>query len=175
MKIVEFYRCQAPNQVGCYLYDMWAFTHGEYEVDHDYVQWLFPSNEMSMLNGDAPVLTEEEAAIFIADPELKDRVKYSFIKILDFFGFRLIESGGMPQVEPLENEESRNWLKYFNHNMLRVTRILKCLRLTGLTEYAIAFYGALQTYRQYLSPNTLGYWQRALTEPLWPEEQQLLS
>ena len=172
--IVEFYRGEMPNQAGCFLYDMWSFSPGEYEMDHDYVQWMFPSNEMSGLNCDAPVMTMEESAIFQTDDHLKDCVRYSFYKILNFFGFRCIESAGAPIIEPLELEESRNWLKQFNHNMLRVTRILKCLRLTGLTEYAIAFYDALRPYKETLSSNTWGFWTRAIMDPLWHEEQPFL-
>jgi hypothetical protein len=171
MKCVDFYRGK-PNHAGHTLGDVWGFRPGEYEMDHDYIQFMFPSNEPSMMNCDAPVLTLEECKIFKADPELREKLKYSFIKILGFFGFRLIESAGPPSVEEepgVTGTEHRRWMNHFNHNFLRVTRILKSLRLCGLDEYAIAFYNCLRQYKHQsgMSVNSMEHWRKAAQEDLW--------
>lgn len=172
MQVVDFYRGDRGNQNGTLLEQMMQYTHGELEMDHDYVQWMFPSNETSMLNVDAPVLTKEESEIFHADLELRDKVKQSFIKMLDFFGFYLAQDdNGTVLIEDLAGTDKRpqpqRWLHSFNHNMLRATRVLKCLRLTGLTEYALAFYDALRRHKVKVSQNTFKYWTDAITLPLW--------
>lgn len=177
MQIVEFYRGERPNHVGYTLDQIMGFSRYLFEIDHDYVQWLFPSNEPSQMNAEAPTLTREEAAIFCADPELKDKVKQSFIKMLDFYGFYLAQDDPIV-IEALPSTELRPsprlWLRRFNHNMLRVTRVLKCLRLVGLSEYATAFLGVLSQYGQNVSPNTFQYWTDAVSLPLWPDETKAL-
>lgn len=165
MKIVEFYRGERGNQNGDMLEEIWNWPHGFWEADHDFVQWLFPSNEQSRMNHAAPVLTAEESAIFSSDPELQNRVKQSFIHMLDFLEFKLARDDDVIVIEP--KVETPWWLKRFNHNMLRVTRILKCLRLTGLERYAKAFYEALQPFQPTLSVNSWEHWAKAVSDDLW--------
>ena len=61
-----------------------SFSLYEMEENHDYIQFLFPSNEPSMFNMDAPILTLEEAEIFQEDPELQVKILMSFVKFLNF-------------------------------------------------------------------------------------------
>jgi hypothetical protein len=175
MEIVKFYRGERGNGNGHKLADILTWTDGALEMDHDWVQWVFPSNERSMLNGDAPTMTEQESRAFAQDAALRDAVRDSFVRFLDFLQFRLVEesNGEVVSVEPKDKENTPFWLRNFNHTMLRVTRLLKCLRLTGNTRYANAFYDALRQYKPLLSPNTWAYWHAAVFEPLWPEKLEL--
>src|SRR5690348_12235655 len=86
MKIVEFYRNERGNINGHRLDDVMGFSLGAMEMDHDYIQFILPSNETSSMNGDAPTLTREEATILSEDPELREKVKASFLKFIDFLG-----------------------------------------------------------------------------------------
>lgn len=172
MRVVEFYRGEIPNQSGVTLEQMMQFTLGEMEMDHDYIQWMFPSNEPSMLNCDAPVLTKEESEIFKADPELQQKVLDSFYKFLNFLGLEAsISESGTMWIEEIAPTESRPdpqwWMKSFNHNMLRVTRVLKCMRLTGHLDPALALHGFLKSHQDKFSENTRKYWYDATFEPLW--------
>ncbi len=169
--IIDFYYSKRTNAAGFYLGEIMGFTNYELEADHDYVQWLFPSNEASQLNKDAPVLTKYEIKEFESNKELQSKVKQSFIRMLDFFGFKMIEENGMINIIPLEATEKRPnpllWLDEFNHNMLRATRVIKSLRLTGLAEYSLAFFNTLRQYKHKVSPNTFKYWSEAALNPLW--------
>lgn len=53
----------------------------------------------------------------------------------------------------------------FNHNHLRMTRIIRSLRVLGLEDEAVAFYNAISQARA-VSANSLMYWRRAATRPL---------
>lgn len=166
MKIVEFYRGERGNQNGDTLEQIMGYSLGAMEVDHDYIQWLLPSNEPSMLNCDAPVLTREEAKILSSDPELKAKLRQGYQKFFYFLGLRLTsddEHGAtLEVVEPTqERKDPLWWLRSFNHNMLRVTRALKSMRLTGNPTYATALYDFLQAHRSEVSSNTWAYWQNA--------------
>lgn len=70
---------------------------------------------------------------------------------------------------------SKNWRKKFDHNHLRITRIIRCLRVLGQEPVAMAFYEALIGYD---TPGKVGekskmFWRRAAERPLWvpPEEE----
>lgn len=167
MQVVEFYRGERGNQNGDKLEDILKWTNGQLEMDHDYVQWMFPSNEMSMLNGEAPTLAKHESDIFKADPALQAKVKESLVRFLEFLDFKLTEDGETVKVDP-KDENIPWWLRgAFNHNCLRMTRLLKCLRLTGLDRYAVAVYDCLREFKDKVSTNTWGYWHGAVFEPLW--------
>lgn len=173
MQIVEFYRGERGNQCGHKLDEMLTWSNGALEMDHDYVQWMFPSNERSMLNGEAPTLTKEESKIFEADPALQEKVKQSLVRFLDFLHFKLSRDDEAVLIEPKDSQNTPWWLRNFNHNMLRVTRLLKALRLTGNTKYAVAMFDALRPFKPQVSTNTWQYWYAAVFDPLWPEAIQL--
>jgi hypothetical protein len=167
MKIIDFYRGECGNPNGDYLERILEWTDGQLEMDHDWVQWTFPSNEVSMMNSDAPTMTTEESAIFKADPELQNKVKQSFVRMLRFLGFNLTQDNEVVLVEP-KDDNVPWWLRgAFNHNCLRMTRMLKSLRLTGLDKYALAMYDCLCEFRDCVSDNTWSHWQNAVIEPLW--------
>ena len=174
MQIVEFYRGTRGNQNNAKLEDILKWSNGALEMDHDYVQWMFPSNEVSMMNAHAPVMSKEESEIFQNDPELKEKAKQSFVRFLNFLQLKLVQDDELVVIEPLV--ELPKWMRRFNHNMLRVTRVLKSLRLTGNTKYANALYSCLQAIaanpvnEEYaISENTWNYWHGAVFEPLWKE------
>jgi len=60
---------------------------------------------------------------------------------------------------------SEVWLTAFNHNYLRLTRILRALNLLGCARHADTLFRALQdVYREHadaISEETFEYWQRA--------------
>lgn len=163
-QIIDFYEDKCGNAEGDMLQEILQWSNYELEVDHDYIQFLFPSNEASQMNVNAPVITKEECEYFQAN--LKDKIKTSFIRILDFLQFRLIEDKNFILVEPIDNQ-TLEWIKSFNHNFLRTTRILKCLRLTGNEQYAIAFYNGLRNFKHLVSKNSWSYWEKAIFDPLW--------
>lgn len=166
MQIVEFYRGNRGNQNDDYLEQMLTWTDGALEMDHDWVQWAFPSNEPSMLNGESPVLSKAESEAFEADPELQVKVQHTFNRFLEFLGFEMTCENDVVEIKT-RYDGLPLILQGFNHNMLRITRVLKSLRLTGNTRYAVAFYDALRPFKSCFSPNTWSYWEDAVFQPLW--------
>ena len=63
-------------------------------------------------------------------------------------------------------QKSRNWLTKYNHNFLRITRILKALVLLGAEKHAKVFLTALEdVYKdnsQVVGQETLRYWRGAI-------------
>lgn len=64
----------------------------------------------------------------------------------------------------------RNWAIRFDHNHLRMTRILRSLRVLGLQDECDAFYDALKEVfndeRIYINERTMMYWRQAVRSPL---------
>jgi len=165
MQIIEFYRGERGNTNGDMLDEIMTWTDGQLEMDHDWVQFVFGSNEPSMLNGDAPTMTVKEALLFRESPVLKEKVKKAFVRFLTFLGFELLRDDNEILIKA---KEVPWWLRVgFNHNNLRVTRLLKCLRLTGLKHYAVALHDALGEFQHLSSENTKNFWERATYGSLW--------
>jgi hypothetical protein len=145
-KLVAFYSGVISDNRGRRLANLQSWGFDELEHTHDYIQWLFPLRKHSPVNPSAPVLDCEVIAAFRSRQDLKDAVVRSLETMLHFYGFNLDCSGDEPKVRCSEQFEIRasNWMTPGNHNHLRITRILACLRMLGFGRHAEAFYRALQ-------------------------------
>ncbi|KAI9773526.1 MAG: hypothetical protein M1839_002062 [Geoglossum umbratile] len=151
------------------------------EYSHDYIQILFPLPEPSPFNYFAPVVDRATFEAFQARPELRTRLKESFLRILKFFGFVLVEDSGDVQVEPAPDfaSASQSWFRPMDHNHLRITRVIRSLRVLGLEEEALAFFAALKMLAERskgrVSKTSLMYWERAALRPLFarPEDRKI--
>jgi hypothetical protein len=169
-KIIDFYRGEPlTSYFGCqYSLDemIQKWSYDRLEAAHDYVQWMFPLTEESMFNPDAPILTQEDIQIFRSDPELKGKVIDCCQKFLWFLGlqFDMEDSKWIVKKGPNFAERREVW-EEFNHNWLRVTRVIKSLRLLGLEEQAKAFFAMASTLIPRQS-DSYRYWEDAANGPL---------
>lgn len=153
----------------------------QWESCHDFIQWVFPLKEASNFNADAPLLTDEDIAIFKTDIVLQQAVFWSFRRFLKFLGLtcsfdidgqKLVTSkiefpkntDDLQQQGNLTHDEIINKLKVWskpNHNWLRITRCLMSLRLLGHEEASASFYDALcKIYDENsgVTQDTFEYW-----------------
>ena len=92
----------------------------------------------------------------------------SLQRMLAFYGLVLDESADEPGITPAPDfaRQARNWLRPGNHNLLRLTRILRCLTLLGLPEHARALLRCLRRldgeHPGRIGPVTLRYCGAAL-------------
>lgn len=162
--IVAFYRGEAPDDRGRALAAIQGWDDGALEAVHDYVQWLFPLPERSAFNSAAPLLGPADVAAFRDSAALRGRLLASFRRMLAFYGFALDETGGALRVVPAPDfaRQSRNWLRPGNHNLLRLTRIIRCMTLLGLPEHARALLACLEGVGSGVGAVTLRYWRDAV-------------
>src|ERR1700704_169857 len=143
--ITQFYSGVQPDDRGRYLHDIQKWTDDELESVHDFIQWMFPLREPSGVNFTAPVLDTETIHEFKSRPDLQENLRVSFARMVKFYGMEI--AGAVPQmkIEPAPNfrERAKVWLHPHNHNHLRMTRIIKSLRLLGLEKEARAFFDSL--------------------------------
>ncbi len=163
--IVDFYRGEATDSEGRQFEEILAWDYIRLELIHDFIQWLFPLPEPSQFNDDAPVLTAKQIRDFHADARLRENLLRSTKKLLGFYGFELVNEP-RPEIRESGLFAMREHVLYggFNHNHLRVTRILRSLTLLGLPEIAKLFLERLKASDHHgtLPPESLDYWSAAV-------------
>ncbi|MDR1389233.1 MAG: hypothetical protein LBJ31_04590 [Treponema sp.] len=165
--IVDFYSGISTDTEGRTIHDIFKFNYEQLETIHDYIQWLFPLKEKSNFNDNAPLLTSGDIQVFRSDDVIKANVNKALRMMLDFYGFNMATNDANIKIAKNENYEERakNWITPFNHNYLRITRILKFLTLAGMKNYAAAFFGALENVytgnKKTIGRTTFAYWKNA--------------
>ena len=150
---------------------MQQWSDDRLEVTHDYIQWLFPLPEPSSFNLAAPVLNRESIQEFRTRPDLQDKLRVSFLRMINFYGLE-VRSGERTTVNRAQNFATKAtvWLSPGNHNHLRITRILRCLSVLGLEAEAKAFFDCLVEICEgeqnepmsAISDETMLYWREAV-------------
>lgn len=168
-RLILFYLGEKPDPEGRMIQEIWAWDFEELECAHDYIQWLFPLSEKSAFNLDAPVVNEGIVQEFQRDPGLRQNLLRSLTVMLRFYGLQRHESTEGKRVISKSEDyptRKREWVCKFDHNYLRITRILKCLMIFGLQDEAQAFYDCLrQIYREdsdQIGGETFHYWTTAI-------------
>ncbi|KAL8775530.1 MAG: hypothetical protein Q9209_000026 [Squamulea sp. 1 TL-2023] len=183
----------APDSHGRTLTSILAWPDSALESSHDYIQNLFPLPERSPINPSAPIIDEQTFTAFRSSPELQAQLQKSLKRMLQFYGLELIDASqnhqttttekdgeSKYQVRPAPNfrSASQNWVTRFDHNHLRITRIIRSCRVLGLEDEAAAFFQALMQVvgekRGVISQKTILFWRRAAERPLYlaPEEDE---
>lgn len=146
-KLINFHLALGPDDAGRYITNIIGFTSDELEFTHDYIQWLFPLPEPSAYAPDAPLLDEETLAEFRTNENLTKSLSYCAGMMKWFYRF------------------NNHWVNKNNHNYLRISRIIRCLALVGLTTTAKCFYDDVEALVKYhdgeVTPETLKYWEAA--------------
>jgi hypothetical protein len=142
------------------------------EMVHDYIQWIFPLPERSGANPWAPVLDAATIAAIRNSAEMRGRLCAAFLRMLAFYGFEL--EGDRVVEDPRFAAAARNWLHAGNHNHLRLTRMLRSLRVLGLEHEAVVLWEALRSLyeresaagRRTITSETIVFWKQAATSPV---------
>jgi hypothetical protein len=97
----------------------------ELELRHDYIQWLFPLPEPSHAVPASPILTAVAREWLRAKPDAIDGVRAAAARMQRFY------------------ENNDHWLVANDHNHLRISRIIRSLRLIVGDADADAFRTAI--------------------------------
>ena len=146
-EIVSFLEGKAPDHRGRILAMLLQQTDHQAETTHDYIQWLFPLDEPSRSVNGAPVLTELEIDQIrqssLAQANLAKSARW-------FLGFL---------------ERNDHWIIKYNHNQLRITRVIKSLRLLASDKAADEFKNIVFEYLgddlNLIDPKARSFWNSA--------------
>lgn len=144
--LIDFYEETNCTPEGYYLSDIMNFSNEHLEKSHTYIQYLFPTREPSKFNQIAPSLDDETINVFRARQDLKDKVRTSLSKMIRFYG-------------------GKDWITPNNHNFLRLTRILNCLREFQMVDELNYLYSELsriyQEHSEIIGQKTFDFWTKA--------------
>ncbi len=146
-RIHGFLRGDGSDGRGRSLADVLSFDDRQVEGVHDFIQWLFPLREASRAVPGSPVLDAQEAAAIRDDPQARAGFAAGLERMSRFYA------------------GTDGWLTGFDHNHLRITRIIVAVWDLLGREEAVAFY-ALVTARNAaagspVNAGSLGHWARA--------------
>jgi hypothetical protein len=160
--LISFYLKESPNSDGRYLEEIWEWPDADWELQHDFIQWLFPLEQPSAFNADAPLLDEDTIKEWHRDKLLQHNLRQSSERWLRFCGVESVE-GNLHLADFKQNVWGG-----FNHNWLRITRVMRCLRLLGLKSEAtelFAFLGDLRASKRVeINDEPFGFWTRAVEQ-----------
>ena len=143
-RLVAFLEGSGTDSSSRRLADIWRFDDDEIDTTHDFIQWMFPLSEASGSNFNAPVLLASEIDEIRSSMLCQQNLAASAAWILSFF------------------QRTELIFQYTNHNHLRVTRIVKSLRLLHSDQAADQFKQALlvliETRRARINPITVAFW-----------------
>ena len=145
--ILAFLEGEGPDARGRGLFEVLAFNDVALEQTHDFIQWLFPLTEPSAAVPGAPILAPEEVQA-IRDSGMAQCALAAATDRMDSF-----------------YRATHDWLMPNDHNHLRITRIIRSLRLLRDDEHADAFRAAIlarvDETRAPISARSRGYWMTA--------------
>ena len=149
MNFEAFLVSQEPDFKNRFLNDIYNFSDEDIENTHDFIQLLFPLDEQSNNVFHGYYLDTEQS---IRNIRSNDLAQKNIIKSSKWF------------LNFLERDDS--WLRWHDHNYLRITRIIKSLRLLVSDYEANAFYQSIlniltEEDKLKINPETLKYWQEA--------------
>ena len=145
--VVDFLTGAGTDGAGRDIFDVLAMDDAAIEQGHDFIQWLFPLRERSGPNPNAPVLTDDEVEEIRESPAAQASLAAGTDRLAVFY------------------QRNGHWLTASDHNHLRITRIIKSLRLLRGDELADAFrtliLARVEEAGSPIGKPTLGFWARA--------------
>lgn len=119
--IVDFLQGEGTDGAGRTVFQVLALDDRAIEDIHDFIQWLFPLDAPSGANRRAPVLNAEDVAAVRSDDLPQNALMAATGRMAVFY------------------RRNTHWLVAHDHNHLRITRIIKSLRLLRGDEAADDF------------------------------------
>ena len=150
-RIINFLIGDESDDVDRLVHDYIDMDDAEWESDHRMIQWAFPLPEPSGAQPGSPIATQDDYNTISIHPVLKGRLLMLLGRYIAFL------------------DRTYNWRRAKDHNHLRITRVLRCLTLSGLGDVAVEFHGYVTTITQGdIGKETLHYWSEALKRhPAW--------
>lgn len=170
--IKDFLTGKGTDHLGRTLPSYWDCDDNEMEKCHDRIQFMFPLHEDSKMTKNFPIITEELVDEMEADGTIKE-ARENMVKSAEFFlkflgitnDISAMIINGVQSYYSIKG----NWLRDGDHNLLRITRMIRSLRLFDLDAIAIELYGHFKLIGESADINqrTLDFWRKAAFGDKW--------
>ena len=163
-QLLSFYYGSHPDHRGRMLAEIVQQDDFWLEQTHDFIQWLFPLNELSRASSHAPIVDSATVKAFHSDELLRKHMRLSLVRMLKFLGLHF--DGRTLETATNWSARKGEWFTSHSHNSLRISRILKSMALLGLKQEAMALHTGLESLCQRESDCGITCCRRPKTEPL---------
>ena len=159
MNIVDYFEGKVPDHKGRTITASQQQNDDYFEASHDFIQWLFPLHERSYHATVSPVLTVADVERLQKSETAQANMKKNFERFCSFLGIG----------DPPDEKRQRWWAHDGNHNLLRITRAIRSLRLFGLDieagKLVNLVWDVAEKYK--LSNKPLKFWKKAYEDDPW--------
>lgn len=121
-KLKDFHEGRTLLSSGHRRADLLTLADSEFERHHGFIQWAFPTPQKSYNNFSAPLLDLGTAIWLSEDAESTSFLEKMSVRLLQFL------------------KDNSHWKTAYNHNHLRITRIIHSLRILHSFELAQWFH-----------------------------------
>lgn len=148
--IIDFYSDRGICCSGHSRTQLLMASDKEWEDNHSFIQWIFPSTEPSAYSSTAPILTQEDINVFLTNMQVRYSVYPSIQRFMEFLRFQ----------DPVTTKPF--WWRERDHNQLRITRALAFFKACYFEEALEDFETRIQDL-EFAHPNiisniTYSYW-----------------
>jgi len=144
--LINFLQGKGKDRHGRTHQDILNFSDEQLESVHNYIQWIFPIREMSENVMGSPYLDDEEEIEFLRrDIQVQENLLKALLRMQEFY------------------RDNDFWLQPNDHNHLRITRIIKSIKLLNTIENAKEFYDFIVDRVNNFKPVTdesLDFWRK---------------
>jgi hypothetical protein len=166
--LIKFYSYTGNDSHGRRINDILEWSNETWDGCHDHIQWLFPLPDASLFNKNAPILDDETLEVFKENGTIRLAIDNSFWRFVDFLGFVINMNGDNSYtIDYVDYTLEQPWFSKADHNHLRITRVLKFMRLVNMNELGRELLSALlrvvEDYPDVIPEQTIGYWERAVS------------
>lgn len=145
--IVDFLEGRGVDARGRTLEQVLAFDDAALERHHDFIQWLFPLTEASAAVPGSPVLTAQGVTVLRASASAQASLRRAADRMARFY------------------RDGDAWLVRFDHNHLRITRIIRSLRVllddAAANDFRSVILDRVRDAGGPVDPTALRYWSEA--------------
>ena len=126
--------------------EIWDFSDIQIERNHDFIQLVFPLNKKSQNVFHGYYLDNENLINELKEsPQIRENIMKSSFWFLSFL------------------KRNTHWKSKYDHNQLRITRVIECLRLLVGDNEADNFYQSVLALcpNSIVNKTTLEFWKNA--------------
>jgi len=161
--IIDFLEGKSEDYRGRTFNDIISSGDKTLEQCHDAIQQIFPLHEESKHANTYPIVDKDVIEKASKSDTIKSNLRLAKDRFERFYGIGQYD----------DVDKQRKWCGDHNHNLLRVTRIIRSLRLFGLEKEALDFHDKVMQVGNHfgISNKTADYWDKALLENMWESLQ----
>lgn len=150
--IIDFYSDRGICCSGHSRTQLLMASDKEWEDNHSFIQWVFPSIEPSAYNLTAPILTKADIEVFTTNMQVRYNVYPSIQRFMEFLRFQ----------DPVTTKPF--WWRERDHNQLRITRALNffydCCFDEALGDFKNRIQNLEAAHPNIISDTTYDFWNQ---------------